>query len=328
VGGDWRPTRMARRLRTRFSVAALKEGDDGDAADIQKKIQAIGVLILALGGRQSASADKIRFGALFLTFCGGGGRPVAAAPGYAAGACRQYRQGLERGSDFPRRAEIHHVGQDRPGLADAYGRQVVLFYEEFEDVCALANNCRGMYISDPEAVYTRIKNKHLMFGESREEREVRVDGEHQALMKGKLTEHQFEKMPPHLQEEIREDRRAEGDQGAQGCRECRGQVRQRPKLPRSLLARFALSFGIVQEGREHVTWFTPGLERCESTPMGLEKGESGRFSALGELPGDSWSLANNEPGGYQDRGRSRDLRALQNRGALARADPRRHSHWT
>ncbi|CAE7865269.1 pol, partial [Symbiodinium sp. KB8] len=48
------------------------------------------------------------------------------------------------------------------------------------------------YISDPEAVYTRIKNKHLMFGESREEREVRVDGEHQALMKGKLTGYQFE----------------------------------------------------------------------------------------------------------------------------------------
>ena len=37
-----------------------KEMNDGDAADIQKKIQAIGVLILALGGRQSASADKIR----------------------------------------------------------------------------------------------------------------------------------------------------------------------------------------------------------------------------------------------------------------------------
>ena len=38
----------------------------------------------------------------------------------------------------------------------------------------------------------RIKNKHWMFGESREEREVRVDGEHQTLMKGKLTGHQFQ----------------------------------------------------------------------------------------------------------------------------------------
>ena len=59
VGGDWHPTRMVRRLRARFTAAALKEGDDGDDADVQKEIQAIGELILALGGRQSASADKV-----------------------------------------------------------------------------------------------------------------------------------------------------------------------------------------------------------------------------------------------------------------------------
>ena len=147
-------------------------------------------------------------------------------------------------------------------------KDVVLFYEEFEDVCALANNCRGMsarekllalrarckgsraktytnayraawktgeVVDNPEAVYLRIKNKHLMFGESREEREVRIDGEHQALVKGRLSGHQFEplfeasvadlesvglgktprelylsylrKMPPHLQKEIRQDKR-------------------------------------------------------------------------------------------------------------------------
>ncbi|OLP75785.1 hypothetical protein AK812_SmicGene44365, partial [Symbiodinium microadriaticum] len=89
----------------------------------------------------------------------------------------------------------------------------------------------GEVTEDPEAVYLRIKNKHLMFGESREEREVRIDGEHQALVKGRLSGHQFEplfeasvadlesvglgktprelylsylrKMPPHLQKEIR-----------------------------------------------------------------------------------------------------------------------------
>ena len=59
VGGDWHPTRMVRRLRARFTAAALKEGDDGDDADVQKEIQAIGELILALGGKQSASADKV-----------------------------------------------------------------------------------------------------------------------------------------------------------------------------------------------------------------------------------------------------------------------------
>ncbi|CAK9027596.1 Retrovirus-related Pol polyprotein from transposon opus [Durusdinium trenchii] len=104
-------------------------------------------------------------------------------------------------------------------------KDVTLFYEEFEDVCALANSCRGMnarekllalrarcrgsrlktyqnlyrsawksgeVLEDPEAVYERIKSKHLMFSESREEREIRVDAEHVALMKGKLTGHQFE----------------------------------------------------------------------------------------------------------------------------------------
>ena len=93
----------------------------------------------------------------------------------------------------------------------------------------------GEVLSDPQAVYDRIKNKHLMFGESREEREVRVDGEHASLAKGKLTGHQFEplfeasiadleavglgktprelylsylrKMPPYLQKEIRNDKR-------------------------------------------------------------------------------------------------------------------------
>ena len=40
-------------------AAALKEGDDADDVDVQKEIQAIGELIIALGGKQSASADKV-----------------------------------------------------------------------------------------------------------------------------------------------------------------------------------------------------------------------------------------------------------------------------
>ena len=50
----------------------------------------------------------------------------------------------------------------------------------------------GEVLTDLEAVYARITAKHLVFGESREEREVRVDGEHAALAKGRLTGHQFE----------------------------------------------------------------------------------------------------------------------------------------
>ena len=84
-------------------------------------------------------------------------------------------------------------------------------------------------------MYKRIKAKHLMFSESPEEREIRVDAEHVALAKGKMTGHQFEplfeasvteletvglgkskrelylsylrKMPAHLQKEIRSDKR-------------------------------------------------------------------------------------------------------------------------
>ena len=77
-------------------------------------------------------------------------------------------------------------------------------------------------------MYARIKAKHLVFGESREEREVRVDGEHASLAKfeplfeasiaeleavglGKTPRELYlsylRKMPPHLQKEIRADKR-------------------------------------------------------------------------------------------------------------------------
>ena len=114
-----------------------------------------------------------------------------------------------------------------PTLTDerSEARDVALFYEEFEDVCALANNCKGMsfreqllalrarcrgsrlkaftniyrsawksgeILDDPESVYRRIKNKHLVFAESREEKEVRIDAEHAALAKGRLSACQFE----------------------------------------------------------------------------------------------------------------------------------------
>ncbi|CAL1170400.1 unnamed protein product [Cladocopium goreaui] len=175
-----------------------------------------------------------------------------------------------------------------PTLGDerADSRDVSQFYEEFEDVCGLANSCRGMghremllalrarcrgsrlktyqnmykaawkageVLSDPGSVYEKIKAKHLMFSESREEREIRIDAEHAALMKGRLTGHQFEpvfeasvaeleavglgktprelflsylrKMPPSLQKEIRADKRIWGEEdrmrGAQTWEEAR-----------------------------------------------------------------------------------------------------------
>ena len=345
IGGDWHPTKMVRRLRTRFSVAALRGGEDPeDAEEIQREIQCIGELILALGGKESSSQGKVWSspsdvpveavgprspglpqpatasglgvgldrGGLHTAEVAGGpsaARVLGATDGDSPlraklAALEMEIEALKRGSDgggsqtgsqHPagdfaaalaaqtealKEALAQRGGQSSittvktdltwPTLTDdkSDARDVVLFYEEFEDVCALANNCRGMsarekllalrgrccgsrmktytnayraawksgeVLSDPQAVYDRIKNKHLMFGESREEREVRVDGEHASLAKGKLTGHQFEplfeasiadleavglgktprelylsylrKMPPYLQKEIRNDKR-------------------------------------------------------------------------------------------------------------------------
>ena len=104
-------------------------------------------------------------------------------------------------------------------------KDVADFYENFEDNCAMANDCRGMshremlialkarcrgsrlksfqniyrrewrsgnVLSDAKSVYEQIKSKHLVFSETTEEKELRVDNEHAMLMKGKLTAHQFE----------------------------------------------------------------------------------------------------------------------------------------
>ena len=147
-------------------------------------------------------------------------------------------------------------------------KDVADFYENFEDNCAMANDCRGMshremlialkarcrgsrlksfqniyrrewrsgkVLTDAKSVYDQIKSKHLVFSETTEEKELRVDNEHAMLMKGKLTAHQFEplfeasitdlesiglgktprelylsylrKVGPVLQKEIRKDRR-------------------------------------------------------------------------------------------------------------------------
>ncbi|CAK9002134.1 Retrovirus-related Pol polyprotein from transposon 412 [Includes: Protease [Durusdinium trenchii] len=157
-----------------------------------------------------------------------------------------------------------------PTLTDdrSEARDVVQFYEEFEDCCSLANNCKGMsyreqlialrgrckgsrlktytniyrsawksgeILENLEKVYNRIKEKHLVFAESKEEKEVRIDNEHALLNKGRMSAHQFEplfeasvselesiglgktprelylsylrKMPMHLQKEIRGDKR-------------------------------------------------------------------------------------------------------------------------
>ena len=66
IGGDWHPTRMVRALRASFSAAALRTGTEEpvDVEESQKEIQAIGELILALGGRAIA---LVKSGALLPT---------------------------------------------------------------------------------------------------------------------------------------------------------------------------------------------------------------------------------------------------------------------
>ncbi|CAL1158724.1 unnamed protein product [Cladocopium goreaui] len=59
------------------------------------------------------------------------------------------------------------LGDDRSDFRD-----VTQFYQEFE------------VVNSPETVYERIKAKHLVFSESREEREIRIDSEHASLAKG------------------------------------------------------------------------------------------------------------------------------------------------
>ena len=61
IAGNWHPTRMVRALRARFSTAALRTGTEEPvgAEESQKEIQAIGELILGLGGRESNSPGKV-----------------------------------------------------------------------------------------------------------------------------------------------------------------------------------------------------------------------------------------------------------------------------
>jgi len=104
-------------------------------------------------------------------------------------------------------------------------RDVREFYETFEDVCGLANDCNGMgpedmllalrplctgsrlksfmniykresragtVRADPAKVYQLIKAKHLLFTESADEKELRASKAFNACTKGKLLGHQFE----------------------------------------------------------------------------------------------------------------------------------------
>ncbi|CAE7297016.1 pol, partial [Symbiodinium sp. CCMP2456] len=299
VGGDWRPTRMVRRLRTRFTVAALKEGDDGgDVA--QKEIQASGVppptffwerrALLRLpssrwlwrASPKAASKEQAPAAPPGADGLARGDSPLRAR----LAALEMEMEALKRGSDGG--ASVAEGGQaadlaaalkeQTEALKEALSSRSVSnsittvktdlvwptltddksdtkdVVEEFEDVCALANNCRGMsarekllalrarckgsraktdtnaykaasrsgeVMSDPESVYLRIKNKRLMFGESREEREGRLSGHQfeplfeasvadlESVGLGKTARELYlsylRKMPPHLQKEIRQE---------------------------------------------------------------------------------------------------------------------------
>ena len=50
----------------------------------------------------------------------------------------------------------------------------------------------GTLKRDPGAVYAAVKQKHLPFAETREEKELRVLDEWERLQKGRLSAHQWE----------------------------------------------------------------------------------------------------------------------------------------
>ena len=155
------------------------------------------------------------------------------------------------------------------------------FYDQFEATIALANDGEGMsdmealvtlkaclrqhrlksyeliykrhlndgtLKKDPGAVYAAVKQKHLLFAETREEKELRVLDEWERLQKGRLSAHQWEvlweeklgereavglgmtarenliqylrKIGDQLSREVRKDKRYR--EGAAGAREFRG----------------------------------------------------------------------------------------------------------
>ena len=160
-------------------------------------------------------------------------------------------------------------------------RSVQEFYEQFEATIALANDGEGMtdmealvtlkaclrqhrlksyeliykrhlndgtLREDPGAVYKAVKQKHLLFSETREEKELRVLDEWERLQKGRLSAHQWEvlweerlgereqvglgmtarenliqylrKIGDHLSREVRKDKRYR--ESSEGAREFRG----------------------------------------------------------------------------------------------------------
>ncbi|CAE7222588.1 pol [Symbiodinium necroappetens] len=139
-------------------------------------------------------------------------------------------------------------------------RSVQEFYDQFEATIALANDGStyeliykrhlndGLLKRDPGAVYSAVKQKHLLFAETREEKELRVLDDWERLHKGRLSAHQWEvlweeklgereavglgmtarenliqylrKIGDQLSREVRKDKRYR--EGATGAREFRG----------------------------------------------------------------------------------------------------------
>ena len=282
--GSLERARAVRFLRDRFLAHAQDENISSEEKDLS--IAAIGELIEQLGGRPSASPEKLfstpsdsKQGGEAARGPAGRGSVPASSGGpkieedrlraqlaaaeieleglrrdkaeSEAGSSAGQNQGLVSALEEQTRVlkevltskgnsssitavktDLHWpvLGDDRSDFKD-----VNAFYEEFEDICALANACKGMnhremlialrsrcrgsrlktytnlyraawksgeVLDHPEAVYERIKKKHLMFSESREEREIRIDSEHVSLMKGKLTGHQFEPLFEHSVAEL------------------------------------------------------------------------------------------------------------------------------
>ena len=155
IGGDWDPKKLVRALRLRFSNAATLGDYDEHPEDLAKETDCIGEVILALGGRETSgdSLMRARLAALEMELealkrgldAGSGGLACA---DLAAAVKQQIEVLKDTLSSQGNQSSVTAVKADLvwPTLTDDRSdtRHVSQFYEEFEDVCALANNCKGI----------------------------------------------------------------------------------------------------------------------------------------------------------------------------------------
>ena len=196
VGDRWDFRGMVRYLREKFTTAAV--GTEMPAENITEHVSAIGELIMQLGGKESTQSGKLFSAPSQDEDRPAGGTPPR--PISLGDMSRERMRPKDLGGDSPLRAKVaalemelealRHGSEASDGHKDhaaaleaeqtsltsvktdvnwptltddrSEARDVVQFYEEFEDCCSLANNCKGMsYREQLIALRGRCKGSRL-----------------------------------------------------------------------------------------------------------------------------------------------------------------------